>query len=122
MWLRGGWGGNPGGGFIRTKERKANIRRIIVFAFCSPLCYFASRRFQQVCHARICKQCSKLSGAREARRGAVRGSQAGKELVPAATSDRPGTGGVGCAGTGGSGTACGSRSGARLRAVAGVVL
>jgi 2-hydroxychromene-2-carboxylate isomerase len=37
-------------------EGKADI----VFAFSSPMCYFASRRFQQVRHARICQQCSKL--------------------------------------------------------------
>src|ERR1700758_1514029 len=114
MWRRGGWGASRGGGFIITEEYKANIRRIIIFAFCSPVCYFASRRFQQVRHARICKQCSKLSGAREARRRAVRGPHAGQELVPAAASELSGTGGVGCAGTGGSGTAGGSRSGARL--------
>jgi hypothetical protein len=43
-------------------QSKANIRRKIVFAFCSPWWYFAPRCFQQVLHARFFEQCSKLSG------------------------------------------------------------
>ena len=51
---------------VRAGWPKANIRRKIAFAFCSPTCYFALRRFQQVQHAWFFEQCSKLSGAGEA--------------------------------------------------------
>jgi len=57
MWRRAGSAANPAVASTVTRSKcrsGTDILMQIVFAFCSPLCYFATRRFQQVLDVTPC--------------------------------------------------------------------